>query len=74
MLEKIEGRRRRGRQRMRCLDGTTQYNGHELGQTLGDGEGQGGLACYSPWGGKELDMAWRLNNNMYKVYYFIIKY
>ena len=27
-----------------------QCNGHELGQTPGDGEGQGGLACYSPWG------------------------
>ena len=27
-------------------------NGHELGQTLGDGEGQGGLVCYSPWGCK----------------------
>ena len=26
-----------------------QYNGHELGQTLGDGKGQGSLACYSPW-------------------------
>ena len=24
-------------------------NGHELGKTKGDGEGQGGLACYSPW-------------------------
>ena len=24
--------------------------GHELGQTLGDGEGQGGLTCCSPWG------------------------
>ena len=24
--------------------------GHELGQTLGDGEGQGGQACCSPWG------------------------
>ena len=24
-------------------------NGHELGKTLGDGEGQGGLACCSPW-------------------------
>ena len=31
-------------------------NGHELGQTSGDGEGQGGLACYSPWGHKELDV------------------
>ena len=33
-----------------------QCNGHELGQTLGDGEVQGGLACYSPWGHKESDM------------------
>ena len=29
---------------------------HELEQTLGDGEGQGGLACGSPWGRKESDM------------------
>ena len=28
-------------------------NEHELGQTLGDGEGQGGLVCCSPWGRKE---------------------
>ena len=40
-----------------------QFNGHELGQTLGDGEGQGSLACYSPWGCKESDMTWWLNNN-----------
>ena len=32
-----------------------RFNGHELGQTLGDGEGQGGLTCCSPWGPKELD-------------------
>ena len=31
-------------------------NGHELGQASGDGEGQGGLACCSPWGCKESDM------------------
>ena len=30
-------------------------NEHELGHTLGDGEGQGGLACCSPWGCKESD-------------------
>ena len=30
-------------------------HGHELGQTLGDGEGQGSLACCSPWGCKESD-------------------
>ena len=32
-----------------------QFNGHELGQTLGDDEGQGDLACCSPWGCKESD-------------------
>ena len=30
-------------------------NGSELGQTLGDSEGQGGLECCSPWGLKEAD-------------------
>ena len=29
-----------------------QLNGHEFEWTLGDGEGQGNLACYSPWGSK----------------------
>ena len=29
--------------------------GRRLGQTPGDGEGQGGLACCHPWGCKELD-------------------
>ena len=36
---------------------------HEFGQALGDGEGQESLACYSPWGRKEMDMTERLNNN-----------
>ena len=27
-----------------------QLNGHEFDQTPGDSEGQGSLACYSPWG------------------------
>ena len=39
-----------------------QLNGHEFEQSLGDGEGQGGLACCSPWGHKELDMNKRLND------------
>ena len=42
-----------------------QCNGHELGQTSGDGEGQGGLVCCSPWRHKELYMTGRLNNNIY---------
>ena len=32
-----------------------QLNGYEFEQTLGVGDGQGGLACCSPWGHKELD-------------------
>ena len=39
---------------MRWLDGITD----SIGQTLGDGEGQESLACYSPWGHEESDMAW----------------
>ena len=38
------------------------FNGHELGQTPRDGEEQGSLACYSPWGREELDMTWWQNN------------
>ena len=45
------------------------FNGHELGQTPGSGDGQGGLACYSPWGHEELDMSWRLNNNKHPCAY-----
>ena len=40
------------------------YNEHELGQTLGDGERQRGLVCYSPWGCKESDTTGRLNSNI----------
>ena len=40
-----------------------QCNGHQIGQTLGDGEGQGGLTCCSPWGRKELDTTGWLNNS-----------
>ena len=40
-----------------------QLNGHEFEQAAGDGEGEGSLACCSPWGHKESDMTERLNNN-----------
>ena len=40
-----------------------QINGHEFEQALGDSEGQGSLACCSPWGPKELDTTeWTMNN------------
>ena len=37
------------------------HNGHEFEQTLVGSEGQGSLACCSPWGCKELDIAEQLN-------------
>ena len=40
-----------------------QLNGHEFEQTPRDSEGQGSLACCSPWGCKESDMTEQLNNN-----------
>ena len=32
-----------------------RFNGHEFEQALGVGDGQGSLACHSPWGCKESD-------------------
>ena len=63
MLGKIEGRRRRGRQRMRWLDGITDSMDMSLGklQELVIGDGQGGLVCCSPWDRKESDMTEQLN-------------
>ena len=55
ILEKIEGRRRRGWQRMRWFGWHHWLNGHEFEQALGDDEGQGS------WGHKELDTTERLN-------------
>ena len=57
-----------GKKEMRASEvemaGCHRWNsGHELGQTSGDGEGQGGLVYCNPWGHKESDMTGRLNNN-----------
>ena len=45
-----------------------QFNWHELGQTLGDGEGI--QVYFSPWGGKELDMTWWPDNNNVSTLFF----
>ena len=55
MLGKTEGRRRRGRQRMRRLDGITDSMNMSLSKLQEYGDRQEGLACCSPWGRKELD-------------------
>ena len=49
LLGKIEGGGRRGQQRMRCLDSITESMDMSVSK-LGDGEGQGSLVCWSPWG------------------------
>ena len=59
MLGKIEGRRRKGWQRMRWWH--YWLDGHAFEQTLGVGSGQGNLVCCSPWGCKELDPTEQLN-------------
>ena len=38
-----------------------QFDGHEFEQALGDGDGQGSLACCSPLGRKESDTTERVN-------------
>ena len=58
-----------------------QFNAYEFEQAPEDGEGQGSLACCSPWGHKELDTTEWLNNNKeikyqhkritFKVYYIV---
>ena len=60
MLAKTESKRKRGRQ-----DATVGWHHrldrHEFEQALGVGDGQGGLACCSPWVHKESDTTERLN-------------
>ena len=53
MLGKIEGRRSRGRQRMKCLDGITDSVDTSLSKV--QEMVKGCLVCCSPWGSKELD-------------------
>ena len=41
-----------------------RLDGHGFGQTLGVGDGQGGLACCDSWGRKESDTTERVNRTV----------
>ena len=55
MVGKIEGKRRRGQQKMRCFGWHHRLNGHEFEQTPRDSEGQGSLECCHSWGPRVRD-------------------
>ena len=60
MLVKIEGGRRRGQQRMKCLDGITNLMDMSLSKLWELVMDRESLECCSPWSRKELDMTERL--------------
>ena len=57
MLGKTEGKRRE----QQMIGWHPRLKGHGFEQALGVGDGQGGLACCSPWGHKESDVTELLN-------------
>ena len=48
------------------------FNRYEFDQTLRDSEGQRSLVCWSPWGFKESDITYRMNNKKQLKYSWVI--
>ena len=67
MLEKIEAEKMTEDE---IVGWHHQLNGHEFEQAPGDSEGQGCLACCSPWSRKESDTTERLSNNNMLFFFF----
>ena len=57
------GQEEKGSTEDKMVRGDHWLKGHEFEQALGDGEGQGSLACCRPWGHKESDTTERLKSN-----------
>ena len=53
--DRLRGQEEKGETEDKMVGCHHQLNGHEFEQAPGDGEGQGGLACCSPWGRKGSD-------------------
>ena len=70
MLGGIGGRRRKGHQRMRWMDGITDLMDMSFEWTLGVGDGQGDLVCCDSWGHQESDttkLNWTDGRNQHSV-------
>ena len=61
MLGKIEGQEEKGTTEDEMVGWHHLLDGHDFKQALGVHDGQGSLACCSPWGRKESDTTERLN-------------
>ena len=57
------GQEEKGTTKVKMVGWYHRLNGQEFEQAPGDDEGQGSLACCSPWGRKESDTTEQLNNN-----------